>query len=151
MAHQLRAVLDTFPQGHVARPVPVPTNRPSQRDGLCFFCKRKGHFIRDCPRKMELNAIQSHKNICDAEKHVKKLQDENDQLKDTLEKIKNTSASDLNEIETKWKREIHQLTFDLHRASKRRSGTQHAADGVKGQVSRGSHTDRTGRGGVGHM
>ena len=104
MAHQLRAVLDTFPQGHVARPVCVPTNRPSQRDGLCFFCKRKGHFNRDCPRKMELNAIQSHKNICDAEKHVKKLQDENDQLKETFEKMKSASASDLNERETKWKR-----------------------------------------------
>ena len=118
MVHHLRAVLDTFPQGHVVRPVSVPTNRPSQRDGLCFFWKHKGHFIRDCPRKMELNAIQSHKNICDAEKHVKKLQDENDQLKETFEKMKSTSASDLNERETKWKRKIHQLTFDLHRASR---------------------------------
>ena len=96
MAHQLRAVLDTFPQGPVARTVCVPTSRPSQRDGLCFFCEHKGHFIRDCPRKMELNAIQSHKNSCDAEKHVKKLQDENDHLKETFEKMKSTSASDLN-------------------------------------------------------
>ena len=32
-----------------------------------------------------------------------------------------------------------------------RSGTQHAADDVKGQLSRGHHKDRTGRGGVGHM
>ena len=48
---------------------------------------------------------------------MKKLQEENDQLKETLEKMKNTSVSDLNEREreTKWKREIHQLTFDLQR------------------------------------
>ena len=72
---------------------------PSHREGLCFFCKHKGHVIRDCPRKRELNAIQSHKNSCDAEKHVKKLQEENDQVKDTLAKMKNTSVSDLNERE----------------------------------------------------
>ena len=67
---------------------------------------------------MELNAIQSHKSSCDAEKHVKKLQDENDLLKETLEKMKNTSVSDLNKRETKWKRERHQLTVDLQRVSK---------------------------------
>ena len=99
MAHQLRAVLETFPQGHVARPISVPANMPSHRDGVCFFCKHKGHVIRDCPRKRELYAIQSHKNSCDAEKHLKELQDENDQLKETLEKMKNTSVSDLNERE----------------------------------------------------
>ena len=80
MAHHLRAVLDTFPQGHVARPIYVPVNMPSHRDGLCFFCKHKGHVICDCPRQRELNAIKSQKNSCDAEKHVKELQDENDQL-----------------------------------------------------------------------
>ena len=88
MAHQLRAVLDTFPQGHVSRPISVPYNRPSHRDIVCFFCKHKGHFIRDCPGKSELNAIQSHTNSCDAEKHVNKMQEETDQLKDTLGKMK---------------------------------------------------------------
>ena len=118
MAHQLRAVLDKFPQGHVARPISVPAIRPSHRDIMCLFCKHKGHFIRDCPGKSELNAIQSHTNSCDAEKHVNKLQEENDQLKDTLGKMKNTSIYDLNERENKWKREIHQLTFDLQKASR---------------------------------
>ena len=75
----------------------VPVNMPSHRDGLCFFCKHKGHVIRDCPPQRELNAIQSQKNSCDADKHVKELQDENDQLKETFEKMKNTSVSDLNE------------------------------------------------------
>ena len=88
MADQLRAVLDTFPQGHVVRPISVPANMPSHHDGLCFFCKHKGHVIRDCPRKRELNVIQSHKNSCDADKLVKELQDENDQLKETFEKMK---------------------------------------------------------------
>ena len=133
MTHQLRAVQDRCPQGHATRQISVPANIPSHRDGLGFFCKHKGHFIRDCPRKRELNAIQSHKNRCAAEKHVKKLQGENDHLKETLEKMTNTSASDLNERETKWKREIHQLTCDLHRASD-----------VKGQVSKGRYKDRTG-------
>ena len=32
--------------------------------------------------------------------------------------MKNTSVSDLNERENKWKREIHQLSFDLQRASR---------------------------------
>ena len=65
--------------------------------------------------------------------------------------MKNTGASDLNERErerdreTNWKREIHQLTFDLQGASRGRSGTQHAADDVEDQVSRGRHKDRTGR------
>ena len=117
MAHQLRAVLDSFPQGHVVRPIYVPANMPSHHDGLCFFCKHKWHVIRDCPRKRELNAIQSHKNSCDAEKHVK-LQEENDQLKETFEKMKNTSVSDMNKRETKWKRERHRLTVDLQRVSK---------------------------------
>ena len=116
MAHQLRAVLDTFSQGLVARPISLPANMPGHRDGLCFLCKHKGHVIRDCPRK-ELNANQIHKSSCDTEKHVKKLQEENDQLKETLEKMKDTSASDLSERETKWKREIRQLTSDLQRAS----------------------------------
>ena len=117
MVHQPRAVLGKCPQGHVARPISVPAKMPSHCDGLCFFCKHKGHFIRDCPRKRELNATQSHKNSCDAEKHVKKLQEEHDQLKETLEEMKDLRASDLNERETKWKREIHQLTVDLQRAS----------------------------------
>ena len=117
MAHQLRAVLDKCSQGYVTRLLSVPANIPSHRDGLCFFCKHKGHFIRDCPRKRELNANQSHKNRCDAEKHVKKLQEENDQLKETLEKMKNKSVSDQNERGSEWKREIYQLTFDLQRAS----------------------------------
>ena len=100
MAHQLRVALDKVPHGHIDRPIYVPVNRPSLHlDGLCFLCKHKGHVIRDCPRKRELNAIQTHKSSCDAEKHVKKLQDENDQLKETLEKMKRTSASDLNERE----------------------------------------------------
>ena len=115
IAHQLRAVLDKFPQGHVARPISVPANMPNHRDGLCFVCKHKGHVIRDCRRKRELNVIQSHNNSCDAEKHVKELQDENDQMKETLEKMKNTSVSDLNKRETKWERERDQLTFDLQR------------------------------------
>ena len=96
MAHQLRTVLDKCPQGHVARPISVPANMPSH-----LFCKHKGHAIRDCPRKRELNAIQSHRNSCDADKHVNELQDENYQLKQTLEIMKNTGVSDLNEIETK--------------------------------------------------
>ena len=73
MAHQLRAALDTFPQGqYIARPIYVPANMPSHRDGLCFFAKHKGHFIRACPRKRDMNII--HKNSCHVEKHVKKLQ-----------------------------------------------------------------------------
>ena len=101
---RLRAVLDKLPQGNVARPISVPANIPSHRDGLCLVCKHKGHFIRDCPRKRELNAIQSHKNSCDVEKHVKQLQEENNQLKETLEKMKNTSVSDLNERdEVEWR------------------------------------------------
>ena len=99
------------------RPISVPANMPSHHDGLCFFCKHKWHVIRDCPRKRELNAIQSHKNYCDAEKHAKELQEENDRLKETFEKMKNTSVSDLNKRETKWKRERHQLMVDLQRAS----------------------------------
>ena len=117
MANQLRAVLDKFPQGHVSRPLSVPANKPSNRDGLCFFCKHKEHFIRDCPRKSELNAFQTHKNSCDAEKRMNKLQEENDHLKETLEEMKDWRASDLNKRDTRWKREIHQLTFDVQRAS----------------------------------
>ena len=90
MAYQLRDVLDKYPQGHVARPISVPANTPSHRDGLCFICKHKGHFIRDCPHKRELNAIQSHTNTFDAEKPVKKLQEENDQLKETLKETLET-------------------------------------------------------------
>ena len=74
-AHQLRVVLDKFPQGNIARPIYVPANRPSHRGGLCFLCEHKGHFIRDSPRKRELNAIQSQHYSCDAEIHVKKLQE----------------------------------------------------------------------------
>ena len=85
---------------------------------LCHFCNQPGHFVRACPRKMELNAIYSHRNSCDVERHVKQLKEENDQLKEALDKIKNTSVSGLNERETKWKIEIHQLTFDLQRASR---------------------------------
>ena len=154
IAHQLRAVLDKFPQEPVARPISVPANRPSPRYGLCFFCRQKGHFIRDFPRKRESSHTQSHKNSCDAEKRVTKLQEENDHLKETLEEMNDSRASDLNKRETQWKREIHQLTSDLQRAScdiLRRSRTQRAADDIKGQVSRGNHEDRTGRGGVGHM
>ena len=66
------------------------------------FVSTKGS---DCPRKRELNAIQSHRNICDAEKHLKKLQEEHDQLKETLEKMKNTSVSHLNERERERERE----------------------------------------------
>ena len=117
IAHQLRAVLDKFPQGPVARPISVPANSPSPRYGLCFFCRQKGHLIRDCPRTRELSDTQSHKNSCDAEKRVKKLQEENDHLKETLEEMNDSRASDLNKRETKWKREIHQLTSDLQRAS----------------------------------
>ena len=84
---------------------------------LCHFCNQPGHFVRACPRKRELNAIQSHRNSCDADRHVKQLTEENDQLKEALDKMKNTSASGLNERETRWKREIHQLTLDLQRAS----------------------------------
>ena len=87
MAHHLRAVLNKNPQGHVARPISVPANMPSH-----LFCKHKGHVIRDCPRK---------RNSCDADKHVNELQDEHYQLKQTLEIMKNTGVSDLNEIETK--------------------------------------------------
>ena len=118
MTNQLRTVLDICSQGHVTRPISVPANIPSHRNGLSFFCKHKGHFIRDGPRKRELNAIQSHKNRCDAEKHVKKLHEENDHMKETLEKMKNTGVSDLNERESKWKRAIHKLTLELKRASK---------------------------------
>lgn len=56
MAHQLQAVLDTFPLGQVGRPISLPANRSSPRDGLCFFCRQKGHFIRDCPRKRDADA-----------------------------------------------------------------------------------------------
>ena len=38
---------------------------------LCHFCNQPGHFVRACPRKRELNAIQSRRNSCDAERHVK--------------------------------------------------------------------------------
>ena len=94
----------------------MAVNKPSHRDGLCIFCKHKGHFIPDCLRKRELNDIQSHKNSCDAEKRVNKLQDENDHLNETLEEMKDSRASDLNERDAKWKKEIHQLMFDLQRA-----------------------------------
>ena len=67
--------------------------------------------------KRELNVIQSHKNSCDAEKRVNKLQEENYHLKETLEEMKDSHASDVNERDTKWKREIHQFTSDLQRAS----------------------------------
>ena len=101
----------------------IPRPRGSARGAyldqrLCHFCNQPGHFVRACPRKRELNAIQSHRNSCDAERHVKQLKEENDQLKEALDKMKNTSASGLNERETKWKSEIHQLTFDLQRASR---------------------------------
>ena len=85
---------------------------------LCHFCNQPDHFVRACPRKRELNAIQSHRNSCDAERHVKQLTEENDQLKEALDQMKNTSASGLNERETRWKRQIHQLTLDLQRASR---------------------------------
>ena len=97
MDNQLRAVLDKCPQGHVSRPISMPASKPSHRDGLCFFCKHKGHLIRDCPHKRQLAVIQSHKNCCDAEKRVKKLQEENYNLKETLEEMKDLRASDLNE------------------------------------------------------
>ena len=32
IAHQLRAVLDKFPRGHIPRPISVPANRPSHSD-----------------------------------------------------------------------------------------------------------------------
>ena len=118
----------------------------------CFLCKHKGHVIRDCPGKRELNAIQIHKSSCDAEKHVNKLQEENDQLKETLEKMKGTRASDLNERE---RSKVEKIDTSVNvwptESIQRRSGAQHAADDVKGQVSTGRHTDITGRGGVGHM
>ena len=50
MGHQLQAVLDRFPLGYGAQP------RPSPRDGLCFFCRQKGYFISDCPRKRDADA-----------------------------------------------------------------------------------------------
>ena len=51
MGHQLQAVLDRFPLGHGAQPRSLSGNIPSPRDGLCFFCRQKRHFVRDCPRK----------------------------------------------------------------------------------------------------
>ena len=56
MGHQLQAVLDIFPLGHGAQPRSLSANRPSPRDGLCFFCRQKGHFIHDCPRKRDADA-----------------------------------------------------------------------------------------------
>ena len=49
---------------------------------------------------------------------MKQLKEEHDRLKESLDKMKNTSASDLNERETKWKREVRQLTFGLQGASR---------------------------------
>lgn len=54
-ASQLQAVLDQL-AGQPRLPAPVmPTRRsvtrPNPRDGLCFFCKEHGHFIRECPKK----------------------------------------------------------------------------------------------------
>ena len=78
---------------------------------------------------------------------MKKLQEENDQLKDTLEKMKKISASNLNERERD-KVEKGEASVNVWPAAsiQRRSGTQHAADDVKGHVSRGHHKDRPGRG-----
>ena len=56
MGHQLQAVLDRFPLGHGAQPRYLSANRPSPCDGLCFYCRQKGHFIRDCPRKRDADA-----------------------------------------------------------------------------------------------
>ena len=81
---------------------------------------------------------------------MKKMQEENDHLKETLEKMK-TSASDLNERETTWTREIRQLTFDLQRASGDARELNMQLTTLRAKVSRGRHKDRTGRGGVGHM
>ena len=57
-ASQLQAILDTLPgligQPQFALPAPVMRDRQSRRnpqDGLCFFCKEQGHFIRECPKK----------------------------------------------------------------------------------------------------
>jgi hypothetical protein len=57
-ASQLQAILDKLPgligQPQFALPAPVMRDRQSRRnpqDGLCFFCKEQGHFIRECPKK----------------------------------------------------------------------------------------------------
>ena len=65
MGHQLQAVLDRFPLGHGAQPRSLSANIPSPRDGLCFFCRQKGHFIRDCPRKRDADArgMPEHESV----------------------------------------------------------------------------------------
>ena len=66
IAHQLRAVLDTFPQEHAARPISVLANRPSHCDGLCFYCKHKGLIIRVCLRKKEAEATFLRRTVVSA-------------------------------------------------------------------------------------
>ena len=97
-----------FPFSDNRTPRPRGSARGAYLDQrLCHFCNQPGHFVRACPRKRQLNAIHSRRNSCDAERHVKQLKEENDQLKEALDKMKNTSASGLNERETKCKSEIH--------------------------------------------
>ena len=56
MGHQLQAVLERIALGHGMQPRSQYANRPSPRGGLCFFCRQKGNFIRDCPRKRDADA-----------------------------------------------------------------------------------------------
>ena len=55
-AGQMQVVIDQLPslagQPQLAAPArPASSTRPNPRDGSCFYCRKHGHFVRECPKK----------------------------------------------------------------------------------------------------
>ena len=53
---QMQVVIDQLPslagQPQLAAPArPASSARPNPRDGSCFYCRKHGHFVRECPKK----------------------------------------------------------------------------------------------------
>ena len=55
-AGQMQVVIDQLPSlaGQpqlAAQARPASSTRPNPRDGSCFYCRKHGHFFRECPKK----------------------------------------------------------------------------------------------------
>ena len=55
-AGQMQVVIDQLPslagQPQLAAPArPASSTRPNPRDSSCFYCRKQGHFIKECPKK----------------------------------------------------------------------------------------------------